>query len=198
MKTNHNKIFIGAILIVICIMVLVGILAIDARADDTDGPIWTNKMIALHEAADLLRAAGYSDDDPLITALSDAWWDEFHDFQIVAKVIEGEAGGCDFEQMVYTGVTVVNRKNSDLFPNTIYEVVAAPGQYSPIYLKNFHTIQPRVWLAAKAVMDGDHDAPDDLYWEALFPQGREIWKIITFQSRWYCSTTYFCRGTIYD
>lgn len=186
--------------IIVCLLVFTVILCISATNvnAETKEKIWTNKMIGLHEAADHLRALGYSDDDEVIQALSKAWWSEYYDFCIVAKVIEGEAGGCSFEQMVYTGATIINRKNSSLFPNTVEEVVAAPGQYSLAYLTNFQTIPARVWDAAKAVMDGHHDTPEDMYWEALFPQGREVWKTIEFDSGWYRSTTYFCRGTIYD
>ena len=195
--SKHWLVFIGLVILLCCtILLFCGF----TNPDEYDGsPIWTNKMIAAHEAAETLRAAGYSEDSEAIQALSQAWWSEYHDLCIVAKVIEGEAGGCGYEQMVYTGVTVVNRAKSGKFHyDTIEEIVAAPGQYSLAYLENFHTIQPRVWLAAKDAMDGNHDAPDDLYWEALFPQGKEIWKIIKYESRWYCSTTYFCRGTIYD
>lgn len=170
-----------------------------AKAEESEEPVWTNKMIALHEAADNLRALGYSEDSEVIKALSAAWWSEYNDFCIIAKVIEGEAGGCDnYTQLVYTGVTVVNRVKSSYFADTVYDVVASPGQYTTAYLKNFHTIQRRCWLAAKDAMDGNHDAPDDLYWEALFPQGRETWKIIHFESKYYKSDTYFCCGTIYD
>lgn len=186
------------IVVIMLLFVTAIVCSMVSHADYEDNRIWTNKMIALHDAANTLRKAGYSDDSEVIRALSEAWWSEYHDFCIVAKVIEGEAGGCEWDQMVYVGAVIINRVNSPLFPNTVEDVVAAPGQYSTLYLQNFETIQPRVWKAAKAAMDGDHDAPWDLYWQAEFPQGKEIWKIFRYESHYYSSTTYFCRGTVYD
>ena len=63
---KHNNIVRG---IVICMVVLFValcvILATPAGAYDGN-PIWTKKQIALHEAAEILRAAGISDDAPTI------------------------------------------------------------------------------------------------------------------------------------
>lgn len=57
------------------------------------------------------------------------------DVDLLARIINAEAG-CDWmpdwvQQMV--GSVVLNRVNSEYFPDTIQEVVYQPGQYGPVY-----------------------------------------------------------------
>lgn len=57
------------------------------------------------------------------------------DLDLLARIINAEAG-CDWmpdwvQQMV--GSVVLNRVESDLFPDTIREVIYQPGQYGPVY-----------------------------------------------------------------
>ena len=199
MKKGQIIYTIAIFLVMILIIVLCAVSAKALEYDET-ASVWTERMNSLHEQADFLRSQGYSDDSEAIQALKQEWESEYKDLKIVAKVIEGECGGCEYDQMVYTGATVVNRKNSERFPDTIYGVVASPNQYSWLYLGNFETLNHKCLSAARDAIDGNHDAPDDLYWEALSPQpmAKEVWKIIEYRGRWYHSTTYFCRGSIYD
>lgn len=180
-----------AILVFIVIFLCVGVAHADNDCpyDETE-TVWTDKMNQLHQMADWARALGYSEDSPIIVALSNAWWEEYYNEAITAKVIEGEAGNCTFDHMVYVGAVLWNRVYSDRFPDTVYECVTAPMQYSWDYVKNFHTLSRRCWLAARDAMNGTHDAPEDLYWQANFPQGLETWKII----EWRGTYTYLCRG----
>lgn len=177
-----------AVLVFIVLSLCAGVA--HAEGLDENETVWTDKMNQLHQMADWAREFGYSEDSPIILALQQAWWDEYNDLAITSKVIEGEAGNCAFEHMVYVGAVLWNRVHSDIFPNTVYECVTAPRQYSWDYVKNFHTIPKRCWLAARDAINGDHDAPEDLYWQANFPQGKETWKII----EWKGTYTYLCRG----
>ena len=57
------------------------------------------------------------------------------DLDLLARIINAEAG-CDWmpdwvQRMV--GSVVLNRVNSEYFPNTIREVIYQPGQYGPVY-----------------------------------------------------------------
>lgn len=177
------------LLILLCI-----ILATPAHA--ADEPIRTNKQLALHEAADILRAAGYSDDSEVIKALQAAWWQEQEDLNIIAKVIQNEADPqwCEWEHSVAVGAVVVNRERSPHFPNTIREVVAQPGQYLKSYTYDFSGVSELAYLAAKAALDGDHDVPADAYWQDNKVQGCYIWKSFLLDTGWFRSTTYICCG----
>lgn len=182
-----------AIALAVCAILLSGALAAPGAAAE-DAPVRTARQAALHDAAELLRAAGYAEDSDVIRALSDAWWAEQEALDIVARVGEGEAGGCPWEHLLAVCCVVVNRVRSEHFPGSVREVVAAPGQYTTAYLSGFETTSRRAYEAAKIALDGTDDVPDDIIWQAEFPQGREVWWISKVDTGWYQSTTYFCRG----
>lgn len=187
---------IEALLIaIICIVFIVFCVLLATPATAYDGTrITTARQDALHEAADALRAVGYTDESEPIKALSAAWWAEQEALDIVARVVQGEAGGCPFEHQVAVAAVVVNRVNSEYFPNAVREVVAQPYQYTLLYLSGFERTSRQCYEAAKIALDGTDDVPDDVIWQAEFPQGREIWWISRINTGWYASTTYFCRG----
>lgn len=193
---KHNNIVRG---IVICmaliLIVLCVILATPAGAYDGTR-ITTARQVALHEAADLLRAAGLPDDDPAIRALSEEWWREQEALDILAKVVSHEADPqwCEWEHSVAVAVVVLNRVASPYFPNTVREVVAAPWQYLPSYTWGFENTPRLCYEVAKAALDGDHDVPADCYWQDCTIQGVSIWKAFTVDTGWFRSTTYICRG----
>lgn len=182
----------AVVLIALCVM-----LASTAKAYDGE-PVWTNKMLTLHYAADMLREAGFSDDSDPIRALSDAWMQEKEDLDIIAKVIAHEADPqwCEWEHSVAVGVVVLNRVNSSYFPNSVREVVAAPGQYLPSYTWGFDNTPRKAYEAAKAAMDGEHEVPEDCYWQDNKIQGTSIWKSFVCDTGWFRSTTYICRGIV--
>lgn len=181
---------------IICVLVLFValcvILATPARGYEGER-IWTNKQIALHDTAELLRALGYAEDSKEIRSLSAAWWAEQEALDIVARVVQGEAGGCPWEHQVAVAAVVVNRVNSPYFPNSVREVVAAPAQYTTLYLHDFDQTSRQCYEAAKVALDGTDDVPDDVIWQAEFVQGKEIWWISHVDTGWFSSTTYFCR-----
>ena len=193
-----------ALLVIILMIVFVSCCAQMAHAveivepEDNGEPIWTEDMIAIHRSAEILRSYGYSDDSEVIQALKQAWEQADKDLHLVARVIKGECGQCSYEQQVYTGVCIVNRSKAPIFhADTIEKVIAAPGQYTTLYLTGLNDIPRQNLYAARDAIDGKHDAPEDLWWQANFPQGKETWKVIRFKSPYFASTTYFCRGSIY-
>jgi len=190
---NHKYIY-PLLIVIICVIfiALCVLIAIPSKAYEGD-VIRTVKQDALHEAADALRAAGYAEDSAPIRALSAAWWAEQEALDIVARVVMGEAGSCPFDHQVAVAAVVVNRVNSDLFPNTVRDVVAQPMQYTTLYLSGFDTTPRICYEAAKVALDGTDGVPDDVIWQAEFPQGREIWWRSEVNTGWYASTTFFCR-----
>ena len=189
-KLRRVIICIAVLFIVLCV-----ILATTASAYEGTR-ITTARQDALHEAAELLRSCGLPDSDPAIQALSAEWWREQEDLDIVAKVIQNEAdpAWCEWEHSVAVGVVVLNRVRSPYFPNSVKEVVAAPGQYLPNYTYGFEKTTRLAYEAAKAALDGDHDVPEDAYWQDTHVQGVSIWKAFTVDTGWFRSTTYICRG----
>lgn len=179
--------------VLIVLAVLIVFLCIVIPADACE-PVRTNKQLVLHEMAEIARAAGYTEDSELIQTLQRLWWKEQEDLDIVARVVMGEAGACPREHQIAVAAVVVNRVSSPLFPNSVREVVAQKGQYTTAYLTGFERTNYASYEAAKIALDGNANVPPDVYWQAEFPQGKEVWWQSDIDTGWYRSTTYFCRG----
>ena len=193
---KHKDILRG---IVICMVVLLCALAVilATPVGAYDGTrITTARQNALHEAAEVLRAAGFSDDSDAIKALSAAWWAEQENLDILAKVVRYEADPayCEWEHSVAVAVVVLNRVASPYFPDSVKDVVAAPGQYLEWYTYGFDGTPRLCYEVAAAALDGEHDVPEDCYWQDTHIQGASIWKAFTVDTGWFRSTTYICRG----
>ena len=193
---KHNNIVRGVtVLLALILIVFCVILATPAHAYDGDR-ITTARQDALHEAADILRSCGYAEDSEVIRAIQAEWRAEQEKLDIIAKVIDHEAPPewCEWEHSVAVGVVVLNRVASPLFPDTVREVVAAPGQYLRSYTYGFEQTPRIAYEAAAAALDGEHDVPEDCYWQDTHVQGKAIWKAFVVDTGWYRSTTYICRG----
>ena len=195
---KHNNIIAGIVICMVVFMIVICVmLATPAHAYEGDR-ITTARQDALHQAAEILRNAGFKDDDPVIKSLSDAWWAEQEKMDILAKVVAHEADPayCQPEHSLAVAVVVLNREASPYFPNSVKEVVAAPGQYLESYTYGFENTPRRCYEIAKAALDGDHDVPADCYWQDNKVQGVSIWKSFVCDTGWFKSTTYICRGVV--
>lgn len=191
-RHNNNSALCIALLFLVALALLVALAGI-AHAEE---PVRTARQDALHEAAEILRAAGYAEDGAVILALQTEWTAEQEALDIVARVVAGEAGGCPWEHQVAVAAVVVNRVASPYFPDTVREVVAQPGQYTDAYLSGFDRTPHQCYEAAKTALDGTDAVPDDVIWQAEFQQGTSVWWISEVDTGWYRSTTYFCRGVV--
>ena len=194
---NHKHIIPLLVAFLCCILLALAIVLLVTPAHAYEGErVTTAKQDALHQAAEMLRWEGYSDDSPEIAALSAAWWQEEENLNIVAKVIQNEAdpAWCEWEHSVAVGAVVLNRVASPYFPNTVKEVVAAPGQYLEAYTRDFGGVSRLAYEAAKAALDGEHDVPADAFWQDNRLQGVSVWKAFVCDTGWFRSTTYICCG----
>lgn len=195
MKHKH-ALYLAIVAIFILLIISLVLLVTPVNAYDGER-VTTRRQDALHEAAEILRAAGFTDDDPEVAALSAAWWEEQEDLDIVAKVIQNEADPkwCEWEHSVAVGVVILNRVKCPYFKgDTVKEIVAAPGQYLKSYTYNFEKTSRLAYLAAKAAIDGEHSVPSNAYWQDNKIQGCYIWKSFLLDTGWYRSTTYICCG----
>lgn len=193
----NNRRNIALLIAMICILLLALCVAMCSPAQAYDGGrITTARQDALHADAENLRALGIKDDDPMIRALSDAWWEEEEALNIIAKVVSYEAdpAWCEWEHSLAVAAVILNRVNSPYFPDTVRDVVAAPGQYLESYTHDFSDTPRLCYEVAKAALDGEHDVPEDCYWQDCTIQGTAIWKAFTVDTGWFRSTTYICRG----
>ena len=108
------------------------------------------------------------------------------DFWYLSHVIAAECGAdwCKDETLFYVGSVVLNRVDSDAFPNTIREVVMAPGQYAPAsYLANYEPSE-RVIEVTTELLEQGSVLPSQVVYHANFTQGSGV-HIVS-------DTIYFC------
>lgn len=158
--------------------------------DVIDG--WTNRMIAAHALANGARERGASDDDAIVIQLGDIWQNDYKDLQMIAKTISREAPYCPYWHQVAVGAVILNRVEDPRFPDNVYDVLVAPLQYDPSYTYDFTGISERHYQAAIDAMNGNHDVPENVVWQAEFVQGNGVWKSSYVNTGWWRSTTYFC------
>ncbi|WP_350343421.1 cell wall hydrolase [Proteinivorax tanatarense] len=60
---------------------------------------------------------------------------------LIAKIVMAEAEGESFEGKIAVANVVLSRVNSELFPNTVEEVIYQPGQFIPIANNSFNKIK---------------------------------------------------------
>lgn len=109
------------------------------------------------------------------------------ELEALAIIIYQEAGGdaCSDETRSMVGTVVMNRVASDLFPDTIQEVATQKRQYGRLYWTGLiwperasnpgeaQAVQ-RAYDCARAILEGERVLPEDVIWQAEFPQGTEI------------------------
>lgn len=79
------------------------------------------------------------------------------ELNLLAKLIYYEAGGECYEGQVAVGAVVLNRARTSGFPNTIYDVIYAKGQFSPVNSSKWNNPVPegtRVYEAAREALSG--------------------------------------------
>ena len=54
-------------------------------------------------------------------------------FNMMCYVVSHEVGNCSYESKKAVAHTILNRVNSELFPDTVYDVLIVPGQYDAIW-----------------------------------------------------------------
>lgn len=54
------------------------------------------------------------------------------EFDLLTRVVQAEAGGEPFEGKVAVAAVVLNRVRSSKYPNSVWEVLHQPGQFTPV------------------------------------------------------------------
>lgn len=103
------------------------------------------------------------------------------DEDIMAAIIECEAGGESYTGKVAVGAVVMNRVRSPLFPNTVLEVIMAPKQFSPVGSGRFAIVLARganesCYQAARDAMAGASPVGNCLFFRTPIPglEGQQI------------------------
>ncbi len=112
----------------------------------------------------------------------------------VAHLMMGEAGYTDSSERRLTASVLLNRVDSDIFPDSIGECLYQTGQYTTTRDGGAFWNEPTqaCWDDAKALLEqwyetGETDLPETVLYQATFSQGSGIYMI----SAW---NQYFCYG----
>lgn len=102
------------------------------------------------------------------------------DIELLAQLIEAEAGNQDLHGRRLVGDVVLNRVRSPRFPNTIEEVIFQRGQFAVIRNGMFdqagnHISETSYEAARMAYEEGPYD-PEILYFATYRANGRGFWK----------------------
>lgn len=83
----------------------------------------------------------------------------------MARVIHSEARGESYKGQVAIGAVILNRVQSDAFPDSITEVIFQPGQFSSLRDGQYNlTPGPSAFQAAKAALNGADPTDGALYY----------------------------------
>lgn len=191
MKKNINKIISICCIILICISLMGG-----KKLND-----WTSNQNKLHQIAELAREIGLEEDNPIIQEASFLWYTELEEIKILANVISFEANCCTDRHQQLVAAVVLNRKNSNKFPNTIKEVITQENQYNPSYIKNLPNYltaddnMKKCFVNAIKTYCGKVECPDNVLFQSNYPElGYGYYEVIEVDTPYFKSTTYFAYG----
>ena len=107
-----------------------------------------------------------------------------NDFELLARVIEAEAGGESDYHKLCVGTVVMNRVASDKYPSTIEGVIYQPGQYQCVTNSHINKEPSKSsYKAAESILDGRRMFRSSVVYQAEFIQGKVVEKV---------GNTYFC------
>lgn len=109
------------------------------------------------------------------------------DLELLAHLLVGEAGSdtCTDEMVYYVGSVVLNRMESEYFPDTLEEVIYHKGQYACTWDGNFNrTPSERHYKIAEDLLLNGSVLPSDVVFQAEFKQGSGVYKKV--QNMYFC------------
>ena len=115
------------------------------------------------------------------------------DLDLLARLITAEMGASwvSDEMQLYVGSVVINRMNHELFPDTLYDVIYAKGQYSPTWNGAINnTPDERTIENARQLLERGSVLPANVVFQANFPQGDGTY--YEYYDEVLGTTTYFC------
>lgn len=109
------------------------------------------------------------------------------DIELLAHLIYAEAGAdwCEYRMKYMVGAVVLNRVDSNLFPNNIKDVIYQKGQYACVvdgHINNQYTAE--CYQIAEELIKYGSNIPKDVLFQAEFKQGSEVYAKV--QNMYFC------------
>lgn len=125
-------------------------------------------------------AASFDPSDPLFDSAENN-----EEAALLSRLVNAEAGSASRETKIAVASVILNRVNSDIFPDTIYDVIYQEGQYPPAtngmldQTPNEESVE-----AALYVYTNGSQIPSNVLYQSSAPQGSGVWAELDGQ--------YFC------
>lgn len=131
-----------------------------------------NKVLELEENLEKQKIVTSRSSTSSRTTNSNSDSSSWSDLELLARIINAEAGGCTDEHQLLVGNVVLNRVADSRFPNTIYGVIYQKGQYSPTWNGAINKIpSQQAYINAQRLLDGERFCPSNVVFQANFKQG---------------------------
>lgn len=105
------------------------------------------------------------------------------DLYYLAAAVCREAGGEPEEIQLLVANVIINRVNSDLYPNTIYGVLTQRNQYGTMWRDGVSfpswatdEVKEQCYSVARRILEGERFCPENVIFQAEFQQGSGIYK----------------------
>ncbi len=105
------------------------------------------------------------------------------DLFYLAAAVCREAGGESEEIQLLVANVIINRVNSSVYPDTIYEVLTQRRQYGTMWRDGIsfpdwatEEVKEQCYSVARRVLEGERFCPENVLFQAEFEQGSGIYK----------------------
>lgn len=99
------------------------------------------------------------------------------EIELLARLVNAEAGDASEETQIAVASVILNRVNSDKFPDTISEVIYQSGQYTTVSGSRFNeTPNESSMESAAYVYQNGSQIPSNVLYQSLEAQGSGVWK----------------------
>lgn len=175
--------FLILIVIIVLIFLLVSHLVKGRDLEKKSQKNYAFKEIAVSSADKESVVAKMTADG--LTALSDGQESESEEteppvdngeVELLARLIYAEAGNTSWDTQVAVGSVILNRVQSDKYPNSISEVIYQSGQYPSTSGSAFNgTPNEQSWEAARYVYQNGSQIPANVLFQSRNSQGSGVW-----------------------
>lgn len=105
------------------------------------------------------------------------------DLYYLAAAVCCEAGGENKEIQLLVANVIINRVNSSIYPDTIYDVLTEYGQYGMMWKYGIEfpdwadeDVKNQCYSVARKILEGERFCPENVLFQAEFEQGSGIFK----------------------
>ena len=110
------------------------------------------------------------------------------DLWYMSHTVQAEAGYCEREMQEGVASVIMNRVNSDLFPDSVMECILQPGQYATASYLSSQEPTEQVIDVCIDILENGSKFPENVLYQANFPQGSGTYKTLSTSY----STMFFC------